>query len=121
MRIARLAILVALASAVALPAGAADGASSAKCKLTISQEEHSGPTYLTSLTVSGTSCAGGLKLVRAFYSCRVASGGVKGYCRRSVLGYHCSEHRSGIPTQFNSTATCVSGRRRVVHSYSQNT
>lgn len=80
-----------------------------------------GPTYVTQLKVTNTSCAAGKDVVRAFHRCRKASGGIKGRCRKPVLGYSCSERRSSIPTQITGVVTCKKGTRRVNHSYSQNT
>lgn len=80
-----------------------------------------GPTYVTSLSVTGVSCATGKQVVRAYYKCRVRSGGVKGYCHSKVLGYACSEKRSGISVQFDAKVNCVNGSRRVYHTYTQNT
>ena len=78
-----------------------------------------GPTYVTSLTVSHVSCNGGKAVVRAYYRCRKANGGVKGTCHKRVLGYSCSEKRSSIRTQFSAKVTCRNGSRRVVHTYTQ--
>ncbi len=81
-----------------------------------------GPTYLTSLSVSGgASCATGLRVVRAYYRCRLHTGGLKGYCRSRVLGFRCSEKRVGIAIQFDSKVTCTNGHQRVYHTYTQNT
>jgi hypothetical protein len=93
---------------------------SANCNINGKQRD-SGPTYLTSLSVSGTGCATGLRVVRAYYACRVASGGVKGYCHKPVLGFRCSERRQGISIQFDSSVTCVKGQARVLHTYTQDT
>lgn len=80
-----------------------------------------GVTYVTSLKVSGTSCARGKQVIRAFTACRKAHGGVKGRCNRRVLGYRCRERRSSIATQFSSRVTCRAGARRVIFTYTQNT
>jgi len=86
------------------------------------KQQNQGPTYLTSLSVSGgASCATGLSVVRAYYRCRVHAGGAKGYCRSSVLGYRCSERRMGISIQFDSSVTCTRGRLRIYHTYTQDT
>jgi hypothetical protein len=86
------------------------------------KQQNQGPTYLTSLSVSGgASCATGLSVVRAYYRCRVHSGGAKGYCRSSVFGYRCSERRMGISIQFDSRVTCTRGRLRIYHTYTQDT
>jgi hypothetical protein len=85
------------------------------------QERTFGPTYVTRLTVAGVSCTTAKRFVRSYYRCRVENGGRDGRCRR-VRGYSCSERRTNvISTQFDATATCRSGSRRVVHKYQQNT
>lgn len=80
-----------------------------------------GPSYVTSLRVTNTTCAAGKKVVRAFHRCRYAHGGVKGRCpkRTSVLGYRCTETRSSIGTQLTGKVTCRRGTRRVVHTYTE--
>lgn len=82
-----------------------------------------GVTYVTSLKVTNTSCAGGKTVIRAFTKCRKAHGGVKGRCPQtaSILGYRCRETRSAIPTQFSSKVVCTAGARRVVFTFTQNT
>ena len=79
-----------------------------------------GEGYFTSLTVRETTCATGKRLVLAYYRCRIENG-PKGRCRRSVLGYRCSERRNSIPTQISARVTCTAGRRTIKHSYEQNT
>jgi hypothetical protein len=112
-----LAALVALASA--LPATASQGAhAAASCHLSASEQRHLGATYVTSLSVRHTSCASGKAVVRAFHAC-ARRHGVRGRCTSPVLGYHCSEKRSGIPTQFTGKVTCTRGRASVVHTYTQ--
>lgn len=78
-----------------------------------------GTTYVTSLKVTGVTCAGGKRVVKAFNACRRASGGVRGGCTRRVLGYRCTERRQSIPTQFASRATCKNGSRVARFSYTQ--
>jgi hypothetical protein len=104
------------------PAAAArHAAAGQKCGFHGLEQEHVGPSYVTSLSVQGVGCAAAKRLVKAYYSCRVHAGGVRGHCRRSVLGFHCSEQRSGIASQFDAKVTCASGRRTVTHTYVQNT
>ena len=91
------------------------------CHFHGTEQEHLGPSYVTSLNVHGTSCANGKRVVQAYYNCRVRSGGVKGTCHHSVLGYYCTEHRQGISIQFDASVSCVNGSRRVNHTYTQNT
>jgi hypothetical protein len=102
---------------VALLPGAA---SAAGCGL--SQKEQNGglgATYVTKLSVTGTSCADGKRVVRSFHSCRKASGGAKGRCAKRVRGLRCTEKRRSIPTQFNSEATCRAGSVAVRFTYTQ--
>ena len=117
---------VALLGAIAaanVPAAAAGPQAVAAGACNISGKQlHEGPTYLTSLRVSGgANCGTGLNVVRAYYRCRVHSGGLKGYCHSQVLGFGCSEKRTGISIQFDSSVTCSKGRQRVYHTYTQNT
>jgi hypothetical protein len=107
-----------LAMAMALPAAAAGETKT--CKLG-SQARTLGPSYVTSLKVSGTTCLSAKRLVRAYYRCRVANGGLDGRCRSTVRGYTCTEKRTGISIQFDGTVTCRKGSARVVHTYTQNT
>jgi hypothetical protein len=83
--------------------------------------EHLGPTYLTALSVSSTSCSTGLKVVRAYRACQVArGGGGAGTCRRRVDGFSCTEKRGqAIPTEFYSAVSCRSGSARIKYSYAQ--
>lgn len=117
-----LALLVLLAAALA---ASAPGTASAATNCKLSQKEQRnglGPTYTTSLTVSGTSCANGKKVAKAFYKCRVAAGGKKGRCSKKVSGYRCSERRRAeIATQFSATASCKKSKATVKFAYTQYT
>jgi hypothetical protein len=77
-----------------------------------------GPTYVTSLRVSGTSCRNGRRLVRAYYNCRIHNGGKKGHCS-GVYGYRCSETRQSIKTEFDALAKCRKSGRSIAHRYTQ--
>ncbi len=82
--------------------------------------EHLGPTYLTSLSVSGTSCTTGLTVVREYHNCQLKRGGVKAKCTSRVDGFLCSEKRGpSIPTEYYSSVSCQSGSKRVNYKYSQ--
>jgi hypothetical protein len=111
--------LAALTVALSLiPAAAA----SARTCAIHGQEQSFGPTYVTSLRASGTSCRRAKKVVRAFHRCRKAHGGIRrGRCPHSVsvLGYHCRERRGSIPTQVTGKVTCRRGRAKVIHTYTQ--
>lgn len=116
--------VAALASAAVVPAHGAAASPTAhasrSCSLAGSYRSL-GPTYVTSLSVRNTSCATGKRVVRAYYRCRIASGGRRGRCHHRVLGFRCSERRSSSPVQFDARVTCSSGSRRVTHVYTQNT
>jgi len=119
-----LALAATLGVAVAAPARpVARAAALTGCHLSESEKQHLGVSngYVTSLKVHGTSCANGKTVVRAFQACRRAHGGPRARCPYStaVAGYHCTEARDGIKTQFTSRVVCASGSRRVVHTYTQ--
>jgi hypothetical protein len=115
------AALVAAVAAAPAPARTAHSAALHRCSIGQRETRTFGPTYVTSISVSRVTCRTGKSVVRAFQRCRKAHGGIRGRCPRttSVLGYHCSERRGGIKTQFSGKVTCVSGLRRVVHTYTQ--
>jgi hypothetical protein len=100
-------------------AGAPRAQSAGSCSLK-GHGQGSGPTYLLALSVSGgASCAEGLKLVRSYYHCRVAHGGVTGRCS-GVEGFRCSEERFGkIAVEFNARVSCTRGREVVRHQFQQ--
>lgn len=79
-----------------------------------------GVTYVTSITVTKVGCAAGNDVVRAYHKCRKANG-VSGRCVKKVLGYACQEQRTTGPVQFSGKVTCAKGKKRVVHTYTQNT
>jgi hypothetical protein len=119
-RIVPFAAAVATAAALAIPASAGAATS---CKLSLKTARGMGPTYVTSLKVTGTSCSNGIKVTRAFQSCRLEKG-KKGRCTTKVLGFSCRETRPGsesIPTQFTGHVTCRKGGARVSHVYQQDT
>ena len=108
--------------AVALPSSAAVAAPHAGTAGTCSirgVERKLGPTYVTSLKATGTTCGSAKRLVKAFHACRKQNGGKKGYCRRSVNGYRCSEKRGGIATEITGKVTCRNGSATVIHTYTQ--
>lgn len=113
-------LIAALTASLALiPAGSA---SAGACSIH-GQETTFGPTYITSLRASGTSCKRAKQVVRAFHACRKAHGGIKkGRCpaNASVLGYRCIEKRGpAIPTESTGKVTCRRGKATVVHTYTQ--
>jgi hypothetical protein len=106
-------------AAVALLLTAPSGAMAKSCNIS-GKERKLGPTYVTSLSVTGVGCGTGEQLVKAYHRCRFASGGKKGRCTRKVSGYRCSERRGkAIPTQFDARVTCTRGSKKVTHAYTQ--
>jgi hypothetical protein len=82
-----------------------------------------GPTYVTVLKVSGTSCAAGIKVTKAFHSCRLKHG-VKGRCTTKVQGYSCTDKRPAAlqsTLSFDGDVTCKRGGARIAHHYQQDT
>jgi hypothetical protein len=106
--------------AVAVPATHADrqAAASKSCSL-VGYYRSLGASYVHRLTVRGISCASGRGLVRSYNACRRRNGGARGRCG-SVRGYSCTEFRRSSRFQFDATASCNSGSRRFVVSYTQN-
>jgi hypothetical protein len=117
----RLPIALALAAvlvAAVVPAAAEPVAHASK-RCSVGDGRGYGTTYVTYLSVSGTSCRNGRRVVRAFHKCRP---GKAGHCHHSVLGYSCKEHRyNKISVSYDSTVTCHRGSRRVKHKYTQYT
>lgn len=112
-------VLTVCLAALALLAVAPAGAMAKNCNIS-GKERKLGPTYVTSLSVSGVSCGTGERVVKAYHRCRFSAGGKKGRCTRKVSGYSCSERRGdAIPTQFDARVTCKRGSKRVTHSYTQ--
>ncbi len=114
---ASVAAFCALAAPV-LPSSAA--AKSTTCNVMSLYEKPGYPSYVTSLEVRGASCATGTRLVKAYYQCRVRSGGpFSGRCHYSVLGFGCHEQRQGISFLYYATVTCRHGPATVIHTYQQ--
>ena len=87
-----------------------------------SEQDRLGTTYVISLRVSGTTCANGKKVVKAYHRCRNRNGGRDGRCRSRVFGYRCSERRLNvIPSQYDARARCKKSGREIFHKYTQNT
>ena len=120
IRIALALTILALAAAGPVAASGPVARAAGNCKLTTNQEFHSGATYLLKLSVSGTSCSTGLKVEKAFQSCRRSTAG-HATCKRTVLGYRCSQKiLDSSKTQYDAKATCKSGSRTVTFTYTQN-
>jgi hypothetical protein len=114
--IATLALIAALVAFTTVPA-AGEPRAQASRTCDVGDGRGYGTTYVTTLSVRGTSCRSGRKVVRAFHACRP---GKKGRCHHAVLGYSCSERRyNKISTQYDSKVSCSKGSRRVKHTYTQ--
>ena len=115
---AALAAAALLAVPLALPAQA----TTTDCTKQIQRNSDSyGPSYVTSLKVTNTTCARGKEVVRAFHKCRHRHGGRDGRCPSSARpeGYKCTETRNKIATQLTGKVTCRKGTARVVHTYTE--
>ena len=120
VRAATLALLLILATLVSSTSAQAGSEPSAKAAQTCSVPKYPGLGYFTTLSVSGTSCGTGDKLIFAYYRCRLAHGKA-GTCHTSVLGFSCREQRNSIPTEIEARVTCRKGSATVVHTYQQDT
>jgi hypothetical protein len=115
-----LSLLVLALAAGTAPASGPVASAAKTCHLTINQERHSGATYLVQLSVTGVSCSTGLKVEKAWQSCRRATPGHT-TCRKRVLGYRSTQKilDSG-KTQYDARVTCKRGSRTVTFVYTQN-
>ena len=119
----RLATCIAAVATTAALAAPATSAAATTCKLSLKAARGMGPTYVTVMKVTGTSCANAVKVTKAFHKCRLAKG-KDGRCTKRVLGYRCTDRRPSserIPTQFTGYVTCKKGGARMTHQYQQNT
>jgi hypothetical protein len=108
---------VLLTGGLGLTAAGATPASAANCSYSAKQGRSFGPSYVTSISQTGTSCGTAKKVVKAFHSCR---GSKTGRCTRKVSGYRCTENRGKTyQGQFSAKVTCKRGKARVVHTYSE--
>jgi hypothetical protein len=96
-------------------------ASAAKtCSLTLAQQRNSGATYLVQVNVTNVSCSTGLKVEKAWQSCRRATAGRR-TCRKRVLGYSCKQTvLDSTKTQYDARVACTAGARAVTFIYTQN-
>jgi hypothetical protein len=119
----RIALVVSLLAMALAGSASASGpaASAAKtCSLTLSQQRNSGATYLVQLRVTGVGCSTGLKVEKAWQSCRRATAGHTN-CRRTVLGYRSTQKvLDSSKTQYDAKVTATSGARVITFIYTQN-
>lgn len=126
MRRTLLGIVIGSALVIGLVASAgasAQRAATTPCHLTAHEQRSLGASYVTSLKVKNTSCAKGKAVTLAFNRCRTAGGRPQGKCNRKVGRYTCTERRyDAVPgVQYSSKVACVSGKKRVLNTYTQNT
>ena len=120
IRIALALSLLVLALAGTATASTPTASAAKTCALTLSQQRNSGATYLVQLKVTGVSCSTGLKVEKAWQSCRRATAG-RTTCRKRVLGYSCKQTvLDSSKTQYDARANCKSGARVVTFIYTQN-
>jgi hypothetical protein len=124
-RLAALTVLCALSLSIGLAAQASAAGpvatASKSCKLTLSQQRNAGATYLVALSVSGVTCSTGLKVEKAWQSCRKGTAGHK-TCKKRVLGYSCKQSvLASSKTQYDAKVSCKTGSRVVKFTYTQNT
>ena len=108
-------LAAAVCAAAALPLAGASPAAAATC----TPGKYPGQGYFTSLKAYHISCKGARDVMRAHYRCRIKHG-VKGRCS-SFNGWHCTETRRAIATEYNARVVCKKGSRKVVYTYQQNT
>ena len=121
--IRRIAVIGAAAFVAALLAFPAVSGAATTCKLSLSAARSMGPTYVTQLKVTRTSCANGKRVTKAYHTCRLKKGKT-GRCSTKVLGYSCTDRRPSqerIPTQFTGYVTCKRGSAKITHTYQQDT
>jgi hypothetical protein len=120
MSLPRSGAALAAAALLALPFALPAQAATKKCNVQRDSDKY-GPSYITELKVTNTTCARGKEVVRAFHKCRHRNGGRDGRCpkRARPEGYRCTETRSKIATQLTGKVTCTKSRAKIVHSYTE--
>jgi hypothetical protein len=111
------ALVLLVAVAALAPSASAGPVAHASKTCSVGDSRSYGTTYVTSISVSNTSCRNGKRLIRAYHACRP---GKSGKCP-SVKGYSCSEKRTVGRTQYDSRVTCRNGDKTVKHGYTQYT
>ena len=114
----RLTFALALLTAVLLAPSASATAPVATASKSCSRgnERGYGTTYVTKISVSGTSCRAARSLIKSYHACRP---GKAGKCS-SVKGYSCSERRYNKGRiSYDSNVTCRKGGKTVKHTYTQ--
>jgi len=86
------------------------------------KQRNLGASYVTTIQVSGVSCAQAEKVITAYHGCREQNGGPGGRCNTPVQGFDCTEGaRQSVPgVQFNATVDCRKGESEIKSDYTQN-
>jgi hypothetical protein len=114
-------VVVALLS-IAAGSASAQPVAHAAGSCNIARYYHSlGPTYAERLSVTGTSCASGVSLIKAYFKCGIKAGGVRGTCHSTVLGFRCTDQRSTGADQYIAKVNCKKARESATFYYSENT
>ena len=112
--------ILALALAGTATASGPTAQASKSCHLTITQQRHSGATYLVQLTANGTSCSTALKVEKAWQACRKKTAGHRA-CKKRVLGYKSSQKILGeSKVEYDAKVTATSGSKKITFVYQQN-
>ena len=115
VRLAAMALLVAVAPAGA-PAASDDGPTATASRACgVIDSRSYGTTYVLWIRARNVGCRRARRLVREFHKCRP---GKTGRCPR-VSGYRCSENRDFGRGSFYSTVKCKRGGKVVRHRYNQ--
>ena len=113
--------ILVLAFAGSAAASGPTATASKSCHLSISQQRNSGATYLVQLSVSGVSCATGLKVEKAWQSCRKHTAGHR-TCKKRVYGYKSTQKILGSSKiEYDAKVTATNGSHKIVFTYQQNT
>jgi hypothetical protein len=115
-------ILLVLALCATAIAGCGGGGSDSSTSTTAlstcninGRQQNLGASYVTSIQVSGVSCAQAEKAVVAYHHCRLANGGAGGTCKSPVQGLTCTESaRECVPgVPYKALVECRTGTTEI--------
>src|SRR3954451_14305459 len=119
IRLATVAALCVFATGGSAAASGPAAAVARTCGLSVAQQRSAGATYLVQLTTTGVSCSTGLKIEKAWQSCRRATAG-RTTCRKSVLGYRSKQTiLDSSKKQYDARVVATAGSRAVSFIYTQ--
>jgi hypothetical protein len=100
--------------ALALPLTGASAAPTATASKGCGYSRSLGFTYVNKITAKGTTCGKAKKLIKAYHGAGAGD--------RTVNGYKCSDKVvAESPVQYDATASCKKGTKKVSFIYTQNT